>query len=93
MIAAQNGHALIIDALAAAGARVDYARPKDGTTALGIASQEGHLKAVRSLLLAKADPRLAAHDGNTALDYAKHNKHTAIVALLEAHLAELAASP
>jgi ankyrin repeat protein len=93
MIAASRGHALVIDALAASGALVDYARPKDGVTALHLASQEGQLQAVRSLLLAGADPRLAAHDGTTALDDAKRNKHTAIVALLEARLAELAASP
>ena len=93
MIAAANGHALVIDAFLAAGARVNYARPKDGFTALFAASQAGQLQAVRSLLLAGADPRLAAHDGTTALDAAKRNKHIAIVALLEARLAELAASP
>ena len=93
MIAAFKGHALVIDALAAAGAHVDYIRPKDGVTALHLASQEGQLQAVRSLLLAGADPRLAAHDGTTALDDAKRNKHNDIVALLEARLAELAASP
>ena len=84
---------MVIDALAAAGARVDYTRPKDGGTALFAASQEGQLQAARSLLLAGVDLRLAAHDDTTALDVAKLNKHTAIVALLEARLAELAASP
>ena len=93
MLAAEKGHALVIDTLAAAGARVDYARPNDGVTALQLASEAGQLQAVRSLLLAGADPHLAAHDCTTALDDAKSNKHTAIVALLEARLAELAASP
>ena len=91
MIAAQQGHASIIDALAAAGACVDYARPKDGVTALQLASVLGHLQAVRSLLLAGADPRHAAHDCTTALDDAKRCKHTVIIALLEARLTELAA--
>jgi ankyrin repeat protein len=93
MIAAQNDYALVIDALLAAGARVDYARPKDGATALHLASQEGHLQAVQSLLKAGSDPRLIAHDGTTALDAAKRNKHTAVIALLKTRLAELAASP
>jgi ankyrin repeat protein len=93
IVAAEKGHALVIDALAAAGARVDYARPMDGATALHLASQGGQLQATRSLLLAGADPRLAAHDRATALDDAKRNKHNDIVALLEARLAELAASP
>jgi ankyrin repeat protein len=49
-----------------------------------MASQNGHIDVVRSLLAAGADPRLARRNGFTALDAAKHKKHTQSVALLEA---------
>jgi ankyrin repeat protein len=62
MMAAQEGHALVIDALAAAGAHMDYARPKDGATALFLASQEGHLQAVSSLIRADANPNQVRTD-------------------------------
>ena len=51
-----------------------------------------HIDVVRALLAGNADPRIVALDSTTALDDAKRNKHTAIVALLEARLAELAAA-
>jgi ankyrin repeat protein len=54
-----------------------------------IASQHGHLQCVDTLLAAGADPRYANHYGKTALDAAKHFKHTQIVALLKAKIAEL----
>ena len=54
-----------------------------------MASQKGHIDVVRSLLAAGADPRRADHHGFTALDVAKEKKHTQIVALLEAKIAEL----
>jgi ankyrin repeat protein len=78
-----------VDILIEAGAHVNYARGNGGCTALFVASQEGHIDVVRSLLAAGADPRLALHNGLMALDSAKHNKHTQIVALLEAKIAEL----
>jgi hypothetical protein len=45
---------------------------------------------VRSLLAAGADPRIAMHNGGTALDAAKQCKHPSVAALLKAKLAELA---
>ena len=54
-----------------------------------MASQQGHIDVVRSLLAAGADPRLALHNGFTALGVAKLSKHPQIVALLEAKIAEL----
>jgi ankyrin repeat protein len=54
-----------------------------------LAAQEVHIEIVRALLAANADPRIAAHDGFTALDDAKRSNHTAIIALLEARLAEV----
>jgi ankyrin repeat protein len=78
-----------VDILIEAGASVNYATVKGGGTALHMVSQYGHIDVVRSLLAAGADPRLAVHNGFTALDAAKHKKHTQIVALLEAKIAEL----
>ena len=88
--ASQNGHVHVVDALIAAGCQLNYARPCDGCTALIIASQFGFIDVVRSLLAAGADPRIAAHNGGTALDAAKRRKHPSVAALLEAKLAELA---
>ena len=50
---------------------------------------------MRALFAAGADPRIVITGpfyGNTALDVAKEMKHSAIIALLEARLAELAAA-
>ena len=54
-----------------------------------MASHQGHIDVVRSVLAAGADPRLARHNGTNALDAAKHFKHSQVVALLEAKIAEL----
>ena len=87
MIAALKGHTFVIDALVAVDAHVDYASPKDGVTATMLAAGSGNLVAVLCLLRAGADPCLTLHDGRTALCAAKRNNHTAIINLLEAHLA------
>jgi len=50
------------------------------------------VQAVKALLAAGADPRITAPDGDTALDFAQHNKDPAVVSLLQAKLAELAGS-
>jgi ankyrin repeat protein len=89
IMAAHQGHVQCVDILIKAGAHVNYARGKDGCTALIMASHQGHIDVVRSLLAAGADPRLAIHNGFTALDIAKDSKHPQIVALLEAKIAEL----
>jgi ankyrin repeat protein len=90
IMASQEGHVHVVDALIAAGCQLNYARPSDGCTALIMASQDGFVDVVRSLLAAGADPRIAMHNGRTALDFAKHFKHPSVAALLEAKLAELA---
>ena len=56
-----------------------------------MASQDGFVEIVRLLLAAGADTRLATFDDLTALSLAKHFNHPAVVALLEARLAQLAA--
>jgi ankyrin repeat protein len=90
IIASQQGHVHVVDALIAAGCQLNYARPKEGCTALMMASKNGFVDMVRSLLAAGADPRIALHNGRTALDAAKRRKHPSVVALLQAKLAELA---
>ena len=90
--AAQQGHVQVVDVLIAAGAQLDYARPKDGGTVLYIACQLGLIDVVRSLLAAGADPRLAAHNAVTPLVIAILN-HPAIADLIAARLAELASTP
>ena len=57
--AAQFGHVQVVDVLVAAGARLDYARPKEGCNALHMACRNGFVDVVRSLLAAGSDPRLA----------------------------------
>ena len=84
--ASQEDHPSVVDVLIKAGADVNHARP-DGATALMVASQKGFVEIVRVLLAAGADPQ-----GYKALNLAKHFNHTAVVALLNARLAELAAS-
>ena len=57
-----------------------------------LAAKNGHIEVVRALLAANADPRIVTHNGHTALSLAKAKNHPAIAALLEARLAELAAT-
>jgi ankyrin repeat protein len=57
-----------------------------------LAAQFGHIEVVRALLAANADPLIVSHNGATALSVAKALNHTAIAALLETRLAELAAA-
>jgi cytohesin len=61
------------------------ARHDDGSTALILAAQNGHLAVVEALLKAGADAARATTDGRTALHLAAQNGHTAVVeALLKA---------
>jgi serine/threonine-protein phosphatase 6 regulatory ankyrin repeat subunit B len=88
IFAAAKGHVQCVDILIEAGAFVNYARPKNGGTALFFASQHGHIDVVRSLLATNADPLLTLHNGKTALDAANLKHHTQIVALIEANIAD-----
>ena len=96
ILASMNGHLAIVEALIEAGANVNHIA-NDGLTSLIAAVTHGQIYIVRALLAAGADPRLAITEagpanGYTALDLAKVMSHTAIIALLEARLAELAAA-
>jgi len=86
--AASFNHVRVVDELVAAGVEINYARPKDGITALLIACEKGFVDVVRSLLAAGADPRLPTLSGWTPLATAKFYNFETVVALLELRLAE-----
>jgi ankyrin repeat protein len=91
-----KGHLAVVEALIEAGANVNHIAD-NGLTSLMAATTKEHIDIVRALLAAGADPRFALTAagplyGATALDYAKAMNHPAIIALLEARLAELAAA-
>jgi ankyrin repeat protein len=95
-IATQNGHLAILEALIELGANVNHIVDR-GWTLLMMATARGHIDIVRALLAAGADPLIAITEagpfnGSTALNVAKALNHSAIIALLEARLAELAAA-
>ena len=89
--AAQQGHIEVVRALLAAGANINHADAEEATS-LMMSARNGHIEVVRALLAANADPRIVAPNGATSLSVAKAKKRTAIAALLEARLAELAAA-
>ena len=89
--ASSKGNPAVVLALIEGGANVNYSR-SDGATSLILAAQNGHIEVVRALLAANADPRIVSHKGNTAFSLAKAQNHPVITALLEARLAELAAT-
>ena len=91
MVASSNGQVEAIRVLLAAGAQINQVCAK-GSTALMLASGMGYVQAVKVLLAAGADPRIARPEGGTALGFAQVNKHSAVISLLQAKLAEHAGS-
>ena len=85
MFAAAYGQTPIVRQLLAAGADPDL-QPTDSTgwTALIAAAAGGHTSAVQALLAAGADARLAASDGQRAIDVARAAGHRQVVDLLAA---------
>ena len=69
-------------------ANVDYASPKDGSTALMMACHKGYTDIVRLLLVAGANPslKMGLGGGLTAYDVAQHFKFDEITALLKTRL-------
>ena len=65
------------------GAEVNVQSRKRGITALIIAAAIGDVKLVRLLLDHGADRDLAQKDGSMAVDWARRNGHSEVVALLE----------
>ncbi|GAA5879014.1 hypothetical protein JCM3774_004468 [Rhodotorula dairenensis] len=58
------------------------ARDSYGYTALHLATDRGHVEAVKALLAAGADKSIPDEDGNSALDLAQFAEHDEIVAVL-----------
>ena len=66
MLAAEQGHLDVVQALLDAGADLNAGKGEWGT-ALMKAAQNGHLGVVRALIAAKADVNAADQQGTTAL--------------------------
>lgn len=82
--AAYNNDADTVKALLASGAAVTAA-DYDKRSALHLASSEGHVQVVSTLLLAKADVNCADRWGGRPLDDAKRKGHSQCVDLLKEH--------
>lgn len=57
-------------------------RPSDANTPLMMAAMQGHRNAALLLLRAGADAKLRAYSARTALELARHNKHTHLEPML-----------
>jgi hypothetical protein len=92
-MASQNGHAAILKLLIKAGGDVNQRTIEQKLTVspLQIASHFGHVECVEILLAAGADAFHKNINGHTALDMAILGKHSAVQAVLRAHIAQLQA--
>jgi ankyrin repeat protein len=84
IMASQQGHLPVVQALLQAGADV-YIATDDGDTPLIGASQDGRLPIVQALLQAGADVDKAANNGATPLSMARGLGHDEIVRALKKH--------
>ena len=85
MIASDNGHIKVVQALLAKGADVN-AKSYNGRTALMWASLNGHLEMVEALLAKGADVNAKGGDGRTALMIASDNGHIKVVQAIKDYL-------
>ncbi|HYW96699.1 MAG TPA: ankyrin repeat domain-containing protein [Bacteroidales bacterium] len=65
------------------GAKINIADTKEHFTALMFAASEGQAKVAEILLQHGADPSMKDVDGDTALSFARQNKHEEVAKLLE----------
>ena len=84
----KKGWSQVVRILIDNGANVDYASPKDGSTALMMACHKGYTDIVRLLLDAGANPslRMGLGGGLTAYDVAQHFGRHEITAMLKTRL-------
>ena len=83
MLAAQNGHTDIVNALLEKNADLNLQTPQ-GDTALIWAAQKGHIDCVKALLEAGATVDVTNEYGKTALMIAAVNGHASVSALIQA---------
>lgn len=72
---------------------IDRQGPRNGYTALHDAIWQGHVETARLLIEAGADLTLINHDRQTALAFARARHQSAIVSLIEQHIAAGQKSP
>lgn len=90
--AAHNGHTPVLSLLLKHNADVSV-RTGNGSTALMLAAQKGHIECVRRLLaVANMEVNVINDDGWTALMYAVHNHHSVILSKLIEHKADVNAT-
>ena len=96
-MACQEGHIEVVKVLIEASTiNVNYAIPagpgidsnNEGLAALFAASENGHVEIVKALLDANADFLHTLPNGDSALDIAIHFKHSAVIDMLKARIAQ-----
>ena len=80
--AAEGGYDFDVSVLIKLGANVNYIHTENGSTALTLASENGHYQVVELLLKEHADVNHQRQDGVTALTLASENGHYQVVELL-----------
>jgi len=86
LYAASGKNRSTVKVLLEAGAKVDVPDNEQNWTALMFAAAEGNMEVVKVLLEAGADPTLADVDGETSVQFASSNGHTAVANLLKHEL-------
>ena len=84
-MAAQEGHAEVVQHLLAHGAEVNQVHPTNGAFALLIASEKGHAEVVQYLLAHGAGRSISAK-AFTSMFAAQQRSHAAVVLLLRGGL-------
>jgi len=82
LIAAEKGHADIVQVLLERGSSVNHADP-DKNTALHLAAQNGHINVVTLLNRSGANPQQYNSKGKTPIDLATDKGHQAVVEVLQ----------
>ena len=81
LLAAEAGRAEIVDALVAAGAKLNVFN-RDGMTPLQVACLEGFHAVVEKLIAAGANVNAPSREGDTPLLIAARKEHTKVMATL-----------
>jgi hypothetical protein len=82
LMAAQRGHAPVVEQLIASRCNVDLALTTNGSTTILLAAQNGHDAVVEKLITAQCNVNIPVTAGCTALSLATQNGHTRIVTMI-----------